>query len=96
MKCKTCIKDFLLDEIDSDGLCFTCANDDPYYNPDHTTMIKELLENTMNGLAAARHESPNKIKADLVAEHVYNNPEKYINEVISQATNKKKNDPSGN
>lgn len=80
-----------------DGVCFSCANDDPYYNPDHTAAVKEILENAMNNLAAAKRVSPSKIKTDLVAEHAVNNPEKYIKEVVSQATvKKKKNDTAPN
>jgi hypothetical protein len=59
-------------------------------------MVKEVLENAMNSLAAAKKQSPNKIKADLVAEHVYKHPEKYIKEVVSQATKKKPSDPERN
>ena len=88
MECKNCKKTFTADELDLDGLCFDCANDDPYYNPDHTAQVKEILENAMNSLAAAKKVSPNKIVSDFVAEHVYNNPDKYIKEVVNQATSK--------
>lgn len=89
MECKKCKKSFSANEIDTDGFCFTCANDDPYYNPDHTAAVKEILENAMNTLAAAKKVSPTKIKTDLVAEHAYKNPEKYIKEVVSQVKPKK-------
>lgn len=77
-----------------DGVCFNCANDDPYYDPDHTAAVKEILENAMNNLAAAKHVSPTKVKTDLVAEHAVKHPEKYIKEVVSQVTSKKKKNGS--
>jgi len=95
MTCTHCKKSFSPDEIDTDGLCYTCANDDPYYNPDSTAMMKELIENTMNSLAAAKSVSPEKVKSDFVTEHVYNHPEKYIKDIVSNVT-KKKNDSESN
>lgn len=89
MTCTTCNKKLSADDLDTDGNCYDCANADPDYNPDNTAMVKELLENSMQTLAAARGVSPSKLKSDLVAEHVYNEPEKYIKEVINQATKKK-------
>jgi len=96
MECKNCKKPFTTNEIDLDGLCFSCANDDPYYNPDHTAAIKEILENAMNNLAAAKKVSPTKIKTDLVAKHAYKNPDKYIKDIVSSVKSTKKKDSAPN
>lgn len=94
-KCISCKNDFSIDDLDLDGLCYDCANNDPDYKPDHTAMVKELVESTIDSLAAAKHISPDKMKTNLVAEHAHDNPEKYIKEIISQSGAPKKKHDSG-
>jgi hypothetical protein len=71
-KCISCFKPMGFDFVDEDGYCFDCANFDPDYNPNNEHMMKELLENTLSGLAKVKGSSLLKIKSDFVAEHVIN------------------------
>ena len=95
MICTNCKRSFHVNELDTDGFCYDCANYDPDYNPDNTAIVKELVENTMHTLAAAKRESTTKVMSDFVAEHVYKNPQKYIKDVVEQATKKLKKNASG-
>lgn len=91
MKCTTCKQPFSIDELDLDSNCFDCANQDPGYQLDTTAIVKELVDSTINSLAAARKISADKLKSDLVAEHIHNHPDKYIKDVVSSIGPKKKN-----
>lgn len=91
MTCTACKKNFSPDEIDLDNNCFDCANQDPDYHLDTTSIVKELIDNAIHSLSTARNIAPSKMKSDLVAEHVYKNPDKFIKEVVSSVTIKKKN-----
>lgn len=82
-KCISCFKAMDFDCIDEDGYCFDCANFDPGYNPNNEAMMKELLENTLNGLAKAKSISLQDIKADFVNEHVVNEVSKKKHDVGS-------------
>lgn len=91
MKCNHCQNNFPEDQIDLDGSCYDCANLDPDYKLDTTELVKELVASTVENLAVAKKTSAEKLKADLVSEHVYNNPEKYIEQFVTSVPSKKSN-----
>lgn len=97
MKCVSCNNEFSDNELDLDGFCYICSNPDVAEIANAITAnLKELLENTVVGLAAAKGVSPGKLKADLVAEHVLNNPEKYIKHAVASVVSKKNKDIKNN
>lgn len=99
MKCNHCGNEFDANEIDLDGFCYVCANPEEYAGELAEAIaanLKELVENTILGLSAAKGVSPDQLKAELVAEHVLNQPEKYIKSAVEQVVLKKKNAPAKN
>lgn len=68
MRCFKCDNFFPPDELDSDKLCYDCANYDPEYNPNDITKFVKLVEATIELMANARHITPQKLKTDLINE----------------------------
>lgn len=96
MFCIRCGKSYTKDELDSDNICFDCANYDPH-TADMTDVIKKFIEDTMNNLADAKNTTSDQIKNDYVAEHVRKNPEKYAKEIYQQNQKPiKKREPESN
>ena len=95
MNCNQCGKAYTPDGLDSDGLCFECANDDPDYNPDMTDIVRKFVEEVLHKLADAKDVSVDKLVSDFVAEHVVKHPEKVIKHMIETPA-KKKTPPAQN